>query len=248
MTAVIIDDEHLSRKAISNMIADNKHLIQLLGEADSVKSGIALIEKEKPQLVFLDIEMTDGTGFDLLKKTTFKNFNIIFTTAHDGFAIQAFQHSAINYLLKPIARQDLHFAINQAVEKEKLTEASKKQQINTLLDNFENSSTKTQKLVLPDKDGYIIKPLEEIVRLEGQGNYTKVIFNDKTEFLSSYSLAHYESFLEKRGFFRIFKSHLINLAYVVRYSNQDGGTVIMTDDSQLRISSTKKEQFKSLFL
>lgn len=248
MTAVIIDDEHLSRKAIFNMLNDSKDIIQLIGEADSVKSGIVLIEKLKPQLVFLDIEMTDGTGFDVLKKVSYKNFHIIFTTAHDGYAIQAFQFSAINYLLKPVARQDLYFSIKQASEKQQLTEVAQKQQINALIDNFENSSLKSQKLVLPDKDGYIIKSLDEIIRLEGQGNYTKVVFKDKTHFLSSYSISYYEDFLEKRDFFRIFKSHLINLAYVVRYSNQDGGTVFMTDDSQLRISANKKEQFKALFL
>lgn len=173
MTAVIIDDEHLSRKAITNMLADNNN-VRLIGEADSVKSGIALIEKVKPNIVFLDIEMTDGSGFDLLKKTLEINFHVIFTTAHDGYAIQAFQFSAINYLLKPIARPDLYFAIEQAKEKQQLTDAVKKQQVNTLIANYENTQRKLQKLVLPDKDGYVIKSLEDIVRLEGQGNYTKV--------------------------------------------------------------------------
>lgn len=248
MTAVIVDDEHLSRKAISNMIAEAKAIVQLIGEADSVKSGITLIEKLKPNLVFLDIEMADGTGFDLLKKITYKNFHVVFTTAHDGYAIQAFQFSAINYLLKPIARNDLYFAIEQAKERQQPNETNQKLQLNALIDNYESNSPKSQKLVLPDKDGYIIKPLDEIVRLEGHGNYTNVVFKDKTHFLSSYSISYYEEFLEKRGFFRIFKSHLINLSFVVRYSNQDGGIVIMSDESQLRISSAKKEQFKSLFL
>ena len=248
MTAVVIDDEHLSRRAVTNMLNDVKDTVQLIGEANSVKSGIVLIEKLKPNIVFLDIEMADGTGFDLLKKVTDKNFHVVFTTAHDGYAIQAFQFSAINYLLKPIARADLYFAIKQASEKQQLTEVAQKQHINTLIDNYENNAFKTQNLVLPDKEGYIIKPLEEIVRLEGQSNYTKVIFKDKTHFLSSYSISYYEGFLEKRGFFRIFKSHLINLSHVVRYFNQDGGTIEMTDGSNLRISATKKEEFKSLFL
>ena len=248
MTAVIIDDEHLSRKAIANMLAGVNETVELIGEANNVKSGIALIEKLNPNLVFLDIEMADGTGFDLLKKITKINFHIIFTTAYDAYAIQAFQYSAVNYLLKPIAREELYFAVKQAQEKHLLAEVAEEKKIKTLLENYENSSTQLQKLVLPDKDGYIIKSLDEIVRLEGQGNYTKVFFTNSTHFLSSYTISFYEEFLEKRGFFRIFKSHLINLSYVQRYSNIDGGIVIMNDGTQLRISANKKEQFKLLFL
>lgn len=246
MTAIVIDDEYLSRQVISNMVTSYKSRIEIIGEADSVSSGIELVESKKPDLVFLDIEMKDGTGFDVLKKINYKNFNIIFTTAHDNYAIQAFQYSAINYLLKPISRHDLYFAITQAAEKISLTEHTKQRQVNALIDNVQNSSF-NKKLVLPDKDGYLIKPLNEIIRLEGYGNYSKVIFLDKSEFISSYSLSYYENFLTENGFFRIFKSHLINLSYVVRYQNTDGGTVIMADNSQLRISSLKKEAFKSLF-
>ncbi len=245
--AVVIDDEHLSRKTIINLVEDLKYDVTLIGEANNVENGIKLIHELNPDLVFLDIEMPDGTGFDLLKKIQNINFHIIFTTAFDNYAIEAFQFSAVNYLLKPIARESFYKAINQTKERLLITESVKKMQATTLIDNYENKKNNLQKVVLPDKDGYLIKPINEIIRLEGQGNYTKIIFTDSTHFLSSYSISHFSDFLEKRGFFRIFKSHLINLDYVVRYSNQDGGKVIMNDGAELRISPTKKEQFKNIF-
>ena len=193
--------------------------------------------------------MHDGTGFDILRALPSNNsVYVIFTTAFDNYAVQAFNFSAINYLLKPIERYALANAIAQANERFLLQNNAASLQLQALIANYTNPDIKTQKLVLPDKDGYIIKSLDAIVRLEGEGNYTNVMFTDGTSFLSSYSLAHYDSCLENKGFFRIFKSHLVNLAYVTRYNSHDGGLVIMNDGAQLRISATKKEQFKALFM
>ncbi|MBC7411794.1 MAG: response regulator transcription factor [Bacteroidia bacterium] len=247
MTALIIDDENLARTAIKNMLVNIVNAPTIVGEANDVKSGVELIEKLKPNLIFLDIEMSDGTGFELLKQITHINVYVIFTTAFNSYAIQAFKFSAINYLLKPIAREDLAEALAQVHARYLQNDNASKYMLQTLISNHENTDSKTHKLVLADKDGYIIKSLNSIVRLEGQGNYTNVVFNDGSSFLSSYSLAHYETTLEPKGFFRIFKSHIVNLAYVTRYSNNDGGIVIMSDGTQLRISATKKEQFKTLF-
>jgi two-component system, LytTR family, response regulator len=139
-------------------------------------------------------------------------------------------------------------AIAQAQARHLLQDNASKYELQTLVSNYENPDTKTHKLVLADKDGYVVKSLANVMRLEGESNYTNIVFNDGTLFLSSYSLAHYETILESKGFFRIFKSHIVNLAYVARYSNNDGGLVIMTDGTQLRISAAKKEQFKLLFV
>jgi two-component system, LytTR family, response regulator len=248
MTALIIDDELLARTVIKNMLATTPNAPTIIGEAHNVQQGIELITTLNPNLIFLDIEMTDGTGFDLLKKTPNPSFDVIFTTAFDAYAIKAFQFSAINYLLKPVARQDLAKAVAQAHERFLLKQSANHNQIKALINNYENNDAKALKLVLPDKDGYVIKPINTIIRLEGEGNYTKIIFTDGSTFLSSYSLLHYETTLESKGFFRIFKSYLINLAYVARYSNNDGGLVIMSDGTQLRISSSKKEEFKALFI
>jgi two-component system LytT family response regulator len=247
MTALIIDDEYLARTAIKNILVNIVNAPTIVGEADGVKAGVELIQKLKPNILFLDIEMRDGTGFDLLKQITHINVQVIFTTAFNNYAIQAFKFSAINYLLKPIAREDLAEAIAQAQARHLLQDNASKYELQALISNYENTDSNTHKLVLADKDGYVVKSLNTIVRLEGEGNYTNIVFNDGTSFLSSYSLAHYETRLEPKGFFRIFKSHMVNLAYVTRYSNNDGGLVIMNDGTQLRISAAKKEQFKALF-
>ena len=247
MTALIIDDEYLARTAIKNILVNIVNSPTIVGEADGVKAGVELIQELKPDLLFLDIEMPDGTGFDLLKQITHINLHVIFTTAFNNYAIQAFKFSAINYLLKPIAREDLALAIAQAQARYLQQDNASKYELQTLVSNYENTDTKTHKLVLGDKDGYVVKSLATIIRIEGDGNYSNIVFNDGTSFLSSYSLAHYETTLEPKGFFRIFKSHIVNLSYVARYSNNDGGLVIMNDGAQLRISATKKEQFKALF-
>lgn len=248
INALIIDDETSSREALHNLLVSHKGTIQITGEANGVESGVKLIMNCKPDLVFLDIEMPDGTGFDLLKQLPDPEFEVIFITAYDGYALQAFKFSAIDYLLKPVAREDLARAIEVARQRRVWRQPVRKANINVLIENYESGHGKMRKLVLPDNDGFLIKPIDEIVFLQGERNYTRLFFSNKESFLSSYTLLHFEELLNGCGFFRVFKSHIVNLSHIVRYSKTYGGTVTMTGGAEIPVSPAKKEELKKLFL
>lgn len=247
INAIIIDDETRSVETLRNLLAMHKDTVCIKGEAGNVKDGLLLIKNISPDLVFLDIEMPDGTGFDILKQIQHPSFDVIFTTAFDNYALQAFRFSAVGYLLKPISRDELAVAIENIVAKSGKRMSGGRANLKVLVENYENRNVQTRKLVLPDSTGFFIKPINEIVRLQGDRNYTRLFFSDKKSFLSSYTLSHFEELLSGLGFYRIFKSHLINLSHVQKYSKSDGGAVIMSDGAELQISADKRQEFKNLF-
>jgi two-component system LytT family response regulator len=235
--AIIVDDESKGRSALRRLVHLLDDSIEIIDEAASVKEGVQKIDQLQPDLVFLDIQMSDGTGFDLLEKLHFKNFQLIFTTAHDEYALRAFRYSAIDYLTKPIDPDLLKDTLL------KVRENNKKYDLNLKLEALVQNRSKIQRLALPSLKGIELVRKEDIVRCESSNNYTVFHLKDKREVVVTKTLKEFEEMLEGEGFFRIHQSHLINLNSVLQYIKEDGGYALMEDGSKVEVSRRKKEAF-----
>lgn len=241
LKAVIIDDEEKSRENLKILIEEFCSNVQVMALAKSVSEGIEAIESNKPDLIFLDIQMQKETGFDLLSTIRKIDFEIIFTTAHSEYAIDAIKFAAIDYLLKPIDINDLKQAIKR-VEK-KLTTTNFKEQFDILLQNFRADNSDSFKLAIPSTDGLIFISIKEIIYCEALSNYTKIHMKDGKFHLISKTLKEYESLLANYHFFRIHHAYLINTKEIKKYVRGDGGYVIMNNDVTIDVSKRKKDLF-----
>ncbi|WP_269234244.1 LytR/AlgR family response regulator transcription factor [Flavobacterium flavigenum] len=237
---IIIEDEQRLREALSIMLEMTApDEIQVVAYAESVEEAVKLIDRLKPDLVFMDIMLKDGTGFDVLQQISFNSFHLIFTTAYEQHAINAFKYSAIDYLLKPIDPEELKTAINRiALLQERVLE---KQQLTELQTNL---SKTPDRIILPTQEAMYVVKLEQIIRCETSGSYTTFFLTDGRKIIVSKPLKNYEDLLEPPAFFRIHQSHLINVNCIVSYSRE--GMVQMNDKSFIPISRAKKEQFFKL--
>ncbi len=238
ISSVIIDDEQESRKAVSNILLKYCNDIEILGEADNVASGIRLIKNKQPDLVFLDIQMPDGTGFNLLESFNNINFHVVFITAYDQYAIKAIKFSAVDYILKPIDPQQLIDAVEK-VRNLSPANIQSPERINTLL----NNKREVIKIALPTLNGYHFVKVRDIIRCEADNNYTNFFLNLGHTFLVTRTLKEYELLLKEESFVRVHQSHLINTNFVVQYIKGEGGTAIMSDGSEIDISRRKKDVF-----
>jgi len=243
-SAVIIDDEARVRETIVHMLSTYCPNINVIGQANSVETGYQLIENLKPEVVFLDIKMHDGTGFDLLKK--FKNFtfHFIIITAHEEFAIQAFKFSALDYLLKPIDPTDLLNAVSKLTKIINSEETSMK--FDTLLSNFSSNKKDSKKIVLKTIDNVFVVDIKDIVRCESQNNYTVFYLADKTTILVSKTLKEYEDMLASLAFIRCHQTHLVNSAYISKFIKHPNLVLLMVDGVEVPVSVRKKMTIESL--
>jgi len=235
---IIIDDEQHCVKALLNDISKNCPLVEVVETCNSAKEGIMSIRKNKPDLVFLDVEMPWMNGFEMLEVLGDINFSIIFTTAHDEFAAKAFRISAVDYLLKPIDANDLKAAV-QKVEK-KLDEGSNLQHISNLLRNMKQPSS-DQKIALPQREGYEFVDVSSIIYLSAEGAYTKLQMQDKRTMLISRTLGDVEELLPPELFQRIHHSTLVNISYISQFLRTDGGYVVLKSGEKLSVSKAKKD-------
>lgn len=239
MKIAIIEDEIPLVNRISGVVTRNFPNIEIAGTASNVEAAIALIKNQNPEIVLLDIHLSDGTGFDVIQGLFPIPIKVIFITGHEEFAIKAFKCSAIDYVLKPFDDIELVEAIEKAIEivsKEK-TNIS----IQTLLTNMSTDGIKEKKIILKTADSIYVVKINEIIRLESDGAYTQFFFTDGHKVLVSKNLKEFEEILSDYGFFRIHQSHLINTEFLVRYHKGDGGFVIMKDGSMPPVSTRKKE-------
>ncbi|MEO5892229.1 MAG: LytTR family DNA-binding domain-containing protein [Ferruginibacter sp.] len=236
--ALIIDDETTAVKTLSLMIKHYIPEITLLKTTTDVYEGLLLLKNSEPQLLFLDIHMPVMSGFELLKQLPQVNFSIIFTTAHDEYAIDAIRFSALDYLLKPIDADELRNAFNRFTERQH-GHAGHRSLYNNFMDNLNVTDKKDFKLALPTLKGTFFYKPEDIIRLEGEGNYTKFFFVNKPPVLTTYTMKNYEDILMNYGFIRIHKSHLVNKIHVINYRTD--GTLNMSDSSKVEISRRRKE-------
>lgn len=244
LKVVIIDDELNAREIIASTLLENCKKVSLVGTADNVKNGIRAIELNKPDIVLLDVQMPDGTGFDLLNKVGDIDFKVIFITAHQEFAMQAFKFSALDYILKPVDPQELSQAIDRAAET--LEQKNISLNMSALKDNMGQPNKGSKKLILKSSDQIHAINVKDIVRCESDGNYTTFILNDGRKLLATRILKEFDEMLQPYNFFRVHQSHLINIDYFETYKKADGGTVIMTDKSEIPLASRKKEAFLKL--
>ncbi|MDD4191578.1 MAG: LytTR family DNA-binding domain-containing protein [Mangrovibacterium sp.] len=242
---VIVDDDKLARRVLLQIFEQNFSEIEVMGEADSVDAGVSLIRSVKPDLVFLDIEMADGTGFDLIDRLEEVNFRLIFTTSYSDYAIKAFKYFAFDYILKPVLPENVKATIHRIKD---IPLRNSKNQIEMLKNRIEVKEEKEPTIALPEMDGFTIIKVKNILRCEGERNYSRVFYKDGTSVLISRTLLEFDQLLVPHGFFRIHRSHLINLDCVSRYLKAEGGMVEMTDQSRLRISPKYKEEFLDMLL
>lgn len=244
LRTIIIDDEAHMRLTIAKLINDHCRNVDVIGEAEGVKSGIEVIKKLSPDLILLDIKMRDGTGFDLLKKLDPLTFKVIFITAYHQYAVKAFKHSAVDYILKPVDQDELKEAINRA---ESSLHAEFKQQLNALEENMSGVDSSNKKIVLKTSDYIHILKMKEILYCNSDNNYTVFHLLNGKEIIVSKGLKEYDEMLSDDGFFRMHKSYLINLSFIKGFDKSDGGFVVMEDGTKLPVSSRKKDKLMELF-
>ena len=241
---IIIDDQEDCIEKLSFLIKKYCPMTTLAGVANSGKDGIALIEKEQPNLVFLDVEMDDMTGFEMLERLDSIDFKVIFTTSFDKYAIKAIRFSALDYLLKPIGKEDLITAIERAHSK---PEKLQNEQVKELAEIGKSKAAKIERIALTTTDGLIFKKISDIIRCESDRNYTTVHLVNKEKLIVSKTLKEIDETLEGSGFFRIHHSHLINLSHITHYIKGDGGYVIMQNGKNISIARNRREEFFELF-
>jgi two-component system, LytTR family, response regulator len=247
MKAIIIDDELSGREVLKKLLEKNCPDVNILEMSNSIEAGLEAIKEVNPDLVFLDIQMPNGSGFDLLNQLDKIDFEIIFVTAHDDYAIRAFKYSAVDYLLKPIKVSELVDAVKRA--KERMGSHHKKDNLLFLTGkmNPTKKNILNNKLLLPTLGGYHITDVAEIAYCKSDSNYTYFYFIDGKSILVSKTLKEFEMILLEHHFFRIHRSFIINLDCIAKYNKGKGGEVVMKDGAILEVSREKKEEFLKLF-
>ena len=242
INAVIIDDEQHCIHQLDILLDEHfRNDIDVIGRFQSVDEGIEGIVKLQPDLVFLDVRIHDKTGFDLLRQLDKINFDVIFATAYDKYAIEAFKFSAIDYLLKPINQTDLFNAIGKL--KEKLSVEGNARKFEALFHNLKSTQAANKRVCVSVGDKLMVLPVSDIVRCESSRNYTYIYLKDNSKLFVSKTLKEFETLLEEYDFYRVHNSDLINLAYVKSYNKGSGGTVTMADNKVVEVSVRRKDDF-----
>jgi two-component system LytT family response regulator len=243
--AVIIDDEPGNIITLTEMLKEYCPEIVLEGSALNPILGCDLILGVQPQLVFLDIEMPYGNAFDMLDKLSPVNFEVVFITAFNDYAIKAFKYAALDYILKPVNIEELKTAVRKV--KERLQEKSVDERISYLLSNMKQENAGIQKIALPAPDGIYFEAIENVIHLEAEGSYSRVFLKGKKSILVSRNLKEYEDILPPAIFCRVHHSHIINVNFVKKYFKGRGGYVEMEDGASIEISVRKKNDFFDKF-
>jgi len=234
---IIVDDEKRIRISLINVLKIHYPNAIVVAEADDVKSAIEAIKTHQPDIVLLDIKLPDGTGFDIFTHLSPQSFNVIFITAFDQYAVQAFKFCALDYLLKPVVPQELVDALMRA--EQKIFQDNIAEKLKVFLNNTNTNSIDTKKIVINCKDKIEVVGVTQIIRCEADGNYTKFFLIKGKTILVSRQLKEFEEMLSSYGFFRSHHSHLINLMHVERLEKRDGRILVMKDGSCVLVSSRK---------
>jgi two-component system LytT family response regulator len=237
INAIIVDDESCFREMIQFFLTDYFPEIKVIAQADNVEDAVRYISESKPELVFLDIEIKGGTGFHVLQKLKDRDFKLIFITAFNDFAIQAFKFSAIDYILKPINEFEFKAGVERAVLE--IQKEVTSVPVDLLLNNSQQKADK--KLVLRTAQEIHIVNVSEIVRCEADNVYTTFYINSGEKIIVSKGLTEYVDLLESYGFLRPHQSHLINLSFVKKLDKSDGGVIILKNNTIIPISSRRKQ-------
>jgi two-component system, LytTR family, response regulator len=241
LKTVIIDDEHDAVNFISSIIGEYCPSLEVVGKAHNVLEGVAVITDKKPDLVFLDIEMPNGTGFDLLSHFPEKDFDVVFITAFNHYAIKAIKFSAVDYILKPININEFIEAVNKVVQKRNEKSPASDESFRMLMENLKSSHP--TRLAIPTSDGMEYLNPKDIIRIEADRSYSWFHITGNRKILVSKHLKEFQDLLSDRYFFRSHNSHLINLKYVKKFIRKEGGYIEMLDGEQIPISRNRKDLF-----
>ena len=245
LKAIIIDDEQPVIDLLNGMISQFCEGVEVVATASSVKAGVTEITKQTPDLIFLDIKLGDGSGFDLLEQLGNQMPMVVFITAYDQYAVKAFKFSAIDYVMKPINLSDIEIAVEKCrnqIEKDNLSEKLK-----VFLQNMDGTGNEEKKIVLKTAESIHIVKIGEIVRCESDHNYTEFYLVDNRKLLVSRTLKEYDELLNGYGFFRTHQSHLININFISRFDKAGGGELVLTDKSRVPVSKRKRDELFELF-
>jgi two-component system LytT family response regulator len=240
---ILIDDEDHIRDSLAKLLNRYCPQVTVVGTAFSVASGIKAIQELHPDLVLLDIQMNDGTGFDLLQSFSPVEFKVIFITAYDQYALQAFRFSAVDYLLKPVNPVHLVAAIDRASQ---LIRDHFNMQMNALYENLKSVARQDKKIILKTTEQIHLLDLKSIISCESDSCYTTVHTMEGEHIMVAKTLKEYEEMLTGCGFYRVHKSFLINLAHIKRFDKQDGGYIVLTNDLKIPVASRKREEMMEL--
>jgi two-component system LytT family response regulator len=227
----IIEDDLLSQEALKDILNDYCDEFKIVAFYTGVKESIENLPKIDVDLVLLDMELSDGQGFDILKSLEDIKFEVIITTMYDSFMLEAIKHSAIDYLLKPISKEDMGTSLERFEKKKERLESLKST----------SSKHSSSRLAIPNQHGLVLVEISDLVRLESDGAYTKLFVSDGSTHLISKNLGYYEETLADHDFLRIHNKHLINISHIKNYLRKDGGHLVMTDDSHVDVSRRKKQ-------
>lgn len=243
MKAIIIDDEAKARRIVKGLLEEHCPDIEVVAMAEDVPSGVKAINRETPDLIFLDIEMPGYTGFQLMDFFDNIDFEIIFTTAYSDYAIRAFEVSAIDYLLKPIQIDQLVKAVDKVRNKQK---SQLNEKIEALKLNL-NDSNQLSKIALPVADGFLFVKPEDILYFKAESSYTRIFLNGDKDLLVTRTLKEFEKLVDHPHFMRIHRSYLINLNHMKQYVRSDGGHIEMDNGDVVYFSKEKREELLAAF-
>jgi len=243
--AVVIEDEEHSRKMLMAMLHEHCQVITVVASADSVRTGLTAISEQRPELVFLDIELQSETSFEILEKLPEINFELIFTTAFDHYALKAIKFCAIDYLLKPIDLSELRIAVAKA--EKRLNRAYLNKNLEVLVHNMKSGSQSNHRIALSTLEGLLFVNVSDIIYCESSGPYTRFVFKQADDIVTSRHLKEYEELLSGYEFFRIHKSYLVNLQEIKKYIRGEGGQLIMSNGAALNVSKQRKEDFLHIY-
>lgn len=239
ISAVIIDDEERGRRALAGLIAEHFPHVTVVGEANGVASGLELVANVGPTMIFLDIELGDRTGFDLLDALGADRPYIVFTTAHISYALRAIRCSALDYLMKPIDPVELGAAIGKAMDATKTQQSP--EQFMTLLKNLKQPGSAIERIAFPIAEGLVMVDVKDIMYCEGDGHYTTINLLGKKPFVIGRNIGQVEELLDSEQFVRVHHAHIVSIRHVTKYLRGDGGEVVMADGANLTVSKRKKQ-------
>jgi two-component system LytT family response regulator len=243
LRVIIVDDESRSRKLLNKLITSFHPSITIIGEAANADTAQNMILDKQPDLVFLDIELAEETGFDLLDRIGEKSPQVIMITAHSHYATKAFRYNVVDYLLKPIDIDQLNAAIKKTEDKLKPNDSQ--HDVGQILNYIQNTQDeKINRIAIPSAEGYSLYNIDDIIYCQAFNNYTHIYFVNSKTIISSYTLKHYEDLLSNKNFFRVHKSYLVNLRHIIQYRRE--GTLLMTNNSEIDISRFVRGTFSRL--
>ncbi len=245
LKTIIVDDQEFCTEIVKDILSENSPEVEIVAICHSGKDGIKSIKKYKPDLVILDVEMPEMTGFEMLQKIKDPEFEVIFTTSFDKYSIQAIRFSALDYLLKPVIAHELKTAIDRVLKKR--TENVSKR-MNALFRNLTETKRPLNQVALPSSDGLIFVAVGDIIHCESDSNYTTLFLKSKEKMVITKTLKDVENLLSGNNFFRIHHSHLINVNHIKKYIRGNAGYVVMSNGSNLNIARNRKEEFLQQFV